>query len=84
VFLKLQEEMGELAQAINIPEKCSEDFRGETADVILVLLDLYLMLCSSKGMTHSQAYAELEVFMSTKAVKWEDYVVMCEKALEDE
>lgn len=74
VILKLQEEMGELATSINIPEKCDEDFRGETADVLSVLLDLYLLLCSIEGQNEFLALDQLNTLMQKKLDKWESWV----------
>lgn len=80
VVLKLNEEIGELATAINIPEKCDEDYTGETADSIVVLIDLYLTLKAGENVSTSEAIKELNSRISKKITKWDAYVTNLEVA----
>jgi len=71
---KLQEEGGELAQAVLhnegfLPHKTmKEPLVGEVADVILVALDVYR--ASYPELNNEQLIAQLEEQLKTKSAKW--------------
>lgn len=78
IILKLNEEIGELATAINIPEKCEEDYTGELADSIVVLIDLYLTLKAVENVGSSVALSDLNSRISEKIKKWDAHVTRLE------
>lgn len=63
VFCKLVEEMGELARAINQPERCDEPAVGEMADILNSLLDLYQKM-------YGPDLTLLQKHLDKKNVKW--------------
>lgn len=71
ILLKVQEENGEFAQAINFPEKCDEHYHREFADTLIAQLDYYLTLRRKDGVGSEQAMAELNKAINEKSAKWE-------------
>lgn len=64
VFMMLAEEVGEVATAINRPEKAPEPLLGELADVINCVLDLYYLEYGTTDLTM------LDEAIKAKTGKW--------------
>lgn len=72
VFRKLVEESGEIAKALNQPERCYEPVKVEIADLIISALDLLLVheIQEDPSLTVSDVLYDFQEIVNTKISKW--------------
>lgn len=59
VHLMIDEELGELARAINRPERCDEPAFNEACDLMICIADMMWLLDERRASTHSDNYFNL-------------------------
>lgn len=74
VFYHLVEEVGEVATAINRPEKVTEPPQSEIADVIVAAIDLLYLVKKEQNpnVTKHEIINELNRTVDNKLLKWID------------
>jgi alcohol dehydrogenase class IV len=74
-FMKAVEEMGELAKAVNQPERCEELDVSEAADAIIALQDFIYKRLREYGHSEKELKSMFKSIVNKKADKWETYLL---------
>lgn len=72
VFRKLVEESGEIAKALNQPERCYEPVKVEIADLVIAALDLLLVheIQEEPSLTVNDILYDFQEILNSKISKW--------------
>lgn len=72
VFRKLVEESGEIAKALNQPERCYEPVKVEIADLVISALDLLLVheIQEEPSITVNDVLGDFQEILNSKISKW--------------